>query len=167
MPELPEVEVILRQLRPCLQGSVISCFHIKRPDIIRVGLSSHQWYIGSRISELERRGKSVIFTCEKEQSTRFLLAELGMTGLFLFQSASTGYEKHIHLTLSGHTHGAQMGIDSFGIKWSPIQYFYTYWAGLYQELNQYLYVNRGFGFMGFAGRIGIAPEITVFILKIK
>lgn len=75
--------------------------------------------------------------------------------------------KHIHLTLSGHTHGMQMGIESFGIKWSPIQYFYKHWAGLYQELNQYLYVNRGFGFMGFAGRIGIVPEITSFTLKRK
>ena len=77
------------------------------------------------------------------------------------------HSKHIHLTLSGHTHGAQMGIESLGIKWSPIQYFYKYWAGLYQELNQYLYVNRGFGFMAFAGRIGIPPEITVFTLKTK
>ncbi|MFK7980342.1 MAG: metallophosphoesterase [Saprospiraceae bacterium] len=77
------------------------------------------------------------------------------------------HPKHIQLTLSGHTHGAQMGIESLGIKWSPIQYVYKRWAGLYQELNQYLYVNRGFGFMGFAGRIGILPEITIFTLKKK
>ncbi len=77
------------------------------------------------------------------------------------------HPKHIHLTLGGHTHGAQMGMEALGIKWSPIQYVYKYWGGLYQELNQYLYVNRGFGFMGFAGRIGIAPEITTFILKTK
>ncbi len=77
------------------------------------------------------------------------------------------HPKHIHLTLSGHTHGAQMGIETLGIKWSPIQYFYKYWGGLYQEFNQYLYVNRGFGFMGFAGRIGIAPEITIFTLNKK
>lgn len=72
---------------------------------------------------------------------------------------------HVHLTLAGHTHGMQMGIEAFGIKWSPIQYSYRRWAGLYQELNQYLYVNRGFGFMAFAGRVGIPPEITVFTLK--
>lgn len=77
------------------------------------------------------------------------------------------HPKHIHLTLSGHTHGAQMGMEALGIKWSPVQYIYKYWGGLYQELNQYLYVNRGFGFMGFAGRIGIAPEITSFTLKSK
>ena len=75
------------------------------------------------------------------------------------------HQKHIHLTLSGHTHGMQMGIEALGIKWSPIQYFYKHWAGLYHEFNQYLYVNRGFGFMGFAGRVGITPEITVFTLK--
>ena len=77
------------------------------------------------------------------------------------------HPKHIHLTLAGHTHGAQIGIESLGIKWSPVQYIYKYWGGLYRELHQYLYVNRGFGFMGFAGRIGIAPEITTFILKTK
>ena len=75
------------------------------------------------------------------------------------------HPKHINLTLSGHTHGMQMGIEAFGIKWSPIKYIYKYWAGLYQELNQCLYVNRGFGFMAFAGRIGVYPEITVFTLK--
>jgi predicted MPP superfamily phosphohydrolase len=77
------------------------------------------------------------------------------------------HPKHIHLTLSGHTHGMQMGIEAFGIKWSPIKYIYKYWAGLYYEMNQYLYVNRGFGFMAFAGRVGITPEITVFTLKLK
>ncbi|MFM2386396.1 MAG: hypothetical protein RL660_1153 [Bacteroidota bacterium] len=77
------------------------------------------------------------------------------------------HDKHIHLTLAGHTHGMQMGIEAFGIKWSPIQYAYKYWAGLYKELNQYLYVNRGFGFMAFAGRIGVYPEITTFTLRAK
>lgn len=75
------------------------------------------------------------------------------------------HPKHIHLTLSGHTHGLQMGIELPGFKWSPIKYIYQRWAGLYQEKNQYLYVNRGFGFIGFAGRVGIRPEITVFTLK--
>lgn len=75
------------------------------------------------------------------------------------------HPKHIHLTLSGHTHGAQMGMETMGMKWSPVQYIYKYWGGLYQELNQYIYVNRGFGFMGFAGRIGIPPEITTFTLR--
>ncbi|MDB5023213.1 MAG: metallophosphoesterase [Mucilaginibacter sp.] len=73
--------------------------------------------------------------------------------------------KHIHLTLSGHTHGMQFGIELFGFKWSPVKYIYNQWAGLYKENEKYLYVNRGFGFLGFKGRIGIWPEITVITLK--
>ena len=71
----------------------------------------------------------------------------------------------IELTLSGHTHGGQFGLEIFNWKWSPVQYFYKYWAGLYQQTNQYLYVNRGFGFLGYPGRVGILPEITVLELE--
>jgi predicted MPP superfamily phosphohydrolase len=67
----------------------------------------------------------------------------------------------IQLTLSGHTHGMQLGIEIPGIKWSPAQYLYKQWAGLYQEKDQFLYVNRGYGFIGYDGRLGIMPEITV------
>lgn len=74
-----------------------------------------------------------------------------------------GY-KDIQLTLAGHTHGMQFGVEIPGFKWSPIQYMYKKWAGLYQEGEQYLYVNRGFGFLGYPGRLGILPEITVFEL---
>lgn len=73
--------------------------------------------------------------------------------------------QHVHLTLSGHTHGMQMGVDIPGLKWSPVKYRYKRWAGLYDEMGRYLYVNRGFGFIGFPGRVGIWPEITVFELK--
>ncbi|MCB9262376.1 MAG: metallophosphoesterase [Flavobacteriales bacterium] len=65
---------------------------------------------------------------------------------------------------SGHTHGMQFGIETGGFKWSPIKYIYKEWAGLYEEGNQKLYVNRGFGYLGFPGRFGIWPEITVFEL---
>ncbi|GAA3978715.1 metallophosphoesterase [Mucilaginibacter dorajii] len=75
------------------------------------------------------------------------------------------HDQHIHLTLSGHTHGAQFGIELFGFKWSPIKYIYKQWAGLYQNSGKYLYVNRGFGFLGLKGRVGIWPEITVIELK--
>ncbi len=75
------------------------------------------------------------------------------------------HKRHIHLTLAGHTHGMQFGVEIPGIKWSPVQYRYPRWAGLYKEKNQHLYVNRGFGFIGFPGRVGIMPEITVFELK--
>lgn len=72
---------------------------------------------------------------------------------------------HIHLTLAGHTHGMQFGIELFGFKWSPIQYMYKQWAGLYRRDGKYLYVNRGFGYHGLKGRIGVWPEITVLTLK--
>ena len=72
--------------------------------------------------------------------------------------------KDIQLTLSGHTHGAQMGIEIPGFKFSPAQWIFKHWAGLYSNENQHLYVNRGFGFIGYAGRIGINPEITVLEL---
>ncbi|MBN2432907.1 MAG: metallophosphoesterase [Acidobacteria bacterium] len=70
----------------------------------------------------------------------------------------------IDLTLSGHTHGFQFGVEIPGFKWSPVQYVYRQWAGVYQENGQYLYVNRGFGFIGFMGRVGISPEITLLRL---
>jgi hypothetical protein len=70
----------------------------------------------------------------------------------------------IQLTLSGHTHGMQFGVDSKWLKWSPVQYMYKEWAGLYTEGQQNLYVNRGFGFLGYPGRLGVMPEITVFEL---
>lgn len=71
----------------------------------------------------------------------------------------------IDLTLSGHTHGMQFGIEIPGFKWSPVQYLYKQWAGLYKQENQYLYVNRGLGFLGYPGRLGIWPEITVIELN--
>ena len=73
---------------------------------------------------------------------------------------------HYHLTLSGHTHGMQFGIEIPGlIKWSPVKWRYKYWAGVYKEKGQYINVNRGFGFLAFPGRVGIWPEITVIELK--
>ncbi len=73
---------------------------------------------------------------------------------------------HYHLTLSGHTHGMQFGIEIPGwIKWSPIKWRYKQWAGIYEDLGQYINVNRGFGYLGYPGRVGIWPEITVIELK--
>ena len=73
--------------------------------------------------------------------------------------------KYVDLMLSGHTHGFQFGIEIPGFKWSPVQYFYKQWADLYENNSQYLYVNRGLGFIGYPGRVGILPEITVFELS--
>jgi len=76
------------------------------------------------------------------------------------------HPRKVHLTLSGHTHGMQFGIEIPGFfRWSPVKYRYPKWAGLYQELGRYLYVNRGFGYLAFPGRVGIWPEITVLELR--
>lgn len=73
----------------------------------------------------------------------------------------------VALTLSGHTHGMQFGFEIPGLQWSPVQYVYNEWAGLYKHAKQALYVNRGFGFIGYPGRVGILPEITVIELFSK
>ncbi|MGN6293396.1 MAG: metallophosphoesterase [Chitinophagaceae bacterium] len=70
----------------------------------------------------------------------------------------------VDLMLAGHTHGMQFGVELPGFKWSPVQYVYRQWAGLYEEGKQKLYVNRGYGFIGYPGRVGILPEITVIEL---
>jgi len=71
----------------------------------------------------------------------------------------------IDITFSGHTHGGQFGIELGSFRWSPVQYRYKQWAGLYQEGTQYLYVNRGYGYLGYPGRVGILPEITIMELE--
>ena len=77
-------------------------------------------------------------------------------------------DRNFQLTLSGHTHGMQFGIEIPGwIKWSPVKYRYENWAGIYQEKGRFINVNRGFGFLGYPGRVGIWPEITVIKLKKK
>ena len=81
-----------------------------------------------------------------------------------WEAVTVPHPKKVHLTLAGHTHGMQFGIEIPGIKWSPVKYIYPQWAGLYPKEGQYIYVNRGFGFLGFPGRVGILPEITVIEL---
>jgi predicted MPP superfamily phosphohydrolase len=69
--------------------------------------------------------------------------------------------KDIDMMFAGHTHGMQFGLENPYFKWSPVKWMYKQWAGLYEDGNQKLYVNRGFGFIGYPGRVGIMPEITV------
>lgn len=79
-----------------------------------------------------------------------------------FEEVVTKGHPDIDLTLSGHTHGAQFGVELGNIKWSPVKYKYPRWAGMYEEGKQKLYVNRGFGYLAFPGRVGMPPEITHF-----
>jgi len=77
------------------------------------------------------------------------------------------YERQVPLTLSGHTHGMQFGINLPFFKWSPVQFRYKRWMGLYQDNGEQLYVNRGFGILGYPGRVGMSPEVTLLTLRKK
>jgi formamidopyrimidine-DNA glycosylase len=100
MPELPETEVILDQLRKSVLGSTISNLQIQREDVIRSGISSWRWYVEAQIRNISRNGKSIVFSCAKDTKTRYLLAELGMTGLFLFPGSTRGKNKHLHIVIT-------------------------------------------------------------------
>ena len=78
-----------------------------------------------------------------------------------FDEVVKKHKTNVHLTLSGHTHGMQFGLDLKNIKWSPVKFKYKKWADLYESEGKYLYVNRGFGVIAYPGREGINPEITV------
>jgi formamidopyrimidine-DNA glycosylase len=103
MPELPEAEIVARQLRQRVVGATIKESWLGREDIIRQGLPTLPWYLGARIAGVERHGKSVALACERDGDTRYLVAELGMTGLLLFGPLAPRYQKHTHciLTLDG------------------------------------------------------------------
>ncbi len=82
-----------------------------------------------------------------------------------WESGILSLKQKVDVTFSGHTHGFQFGVEIPGwFKWSPVQYVYKQWAGLYEKENQFLYINRGFGFLGYPGRVGILPEITEITL---
>ncbi|WP_172277662.1 metallophosphoesterase [Chryseobacterium sp. LAM-KRS1] len=82
-----------------------------------------------------------------------------------FDSIVKQHPGNVQLTLSGHTHGMQFGLDLKNIKWSPVQYRYPKWADIYESEGKFLYVNRGFGVLGYPGRVGVLPEITLFELS--
>ena len=100
MPELPEAETVARQLRKRLAGAVIKDCWLGRQDIIREGVASLDWYYGARLVTASRLGKSVVLHARKLSETRFLIFELGMTGLLFFTFLHPSYRKHTHLTLS-------------------------------------------------------------------
>ena len=82
-----------------------------------------------------------------------------------FDAVVKNHPSNVQLTLSGHTHGMQFGIDLKNVRWSPVQYRYKKWADLYESNGKFLYVNRGFGVIGYPGRVGIEPEITLIELS--
>ena len=99
MPELPEAEVAARQLRRRLIGVCVSDVIVGRPDIVREGGDTSGWYPGSRVTAVERRGKSVVVEFQKTGSVRYLVAELGMTGLLLFPEVAIKFPRHVHYTM--------------------------------------------------------------------
>jgi len=100
MPELPEAEVTASQLRARLVGAVIADIRLGRDDIVREGLSSLRWFPGSVLRAVERRGKSVVMDLQKDDEHRYLVAELGMTGLLLFPAARVRFPQHTHAVIT-------------------------------------------------------------------
>ena len=99
MPELPEAEVVARQIRARLLGAQLKDLWIGRADIVREGFLSSSWYRGAVLQSVQRFGKSVALGFVNENACRYVVAELGMTGLLLFQSVSTKYPQHVHVRL--------------------------------------------------------------------
>ncbi|MFY4728532.1 bifunctional DNA-formamidopyrimidine glycosylase/DNA-(apurinic or apyrimidinic site) lyase [Nitrospira sp. BLG_2] len=99
MPELPEAEVVARQIRARLLGAQLRDVWVGRADIVREGLSTLPWYRGATLQSVDRFGKSVALGFANERTCRYVVAELGMTGLLLFQSTKTKYPQHIHVRL--------------------------------------------------------------------
>ncbi|MBM4119525.1 MAG: bifunctional DNA-formamidopyrimidine glycosylase/DNA-(apurinic or apyrimidinic site) lyase [Nitrospira sp.] len=100
MPELPEAEVVARQVRDRLLGATIKDCRVGRDDIVRQGLSTLPWYAGACLTGVTRHGKSVALAFTRNVETRYLVAELGMTGLLLFGPLALRYQKHTHLVLT-------------------------------------------------------------------
>ncbi len=100
MPELPEAEVVAQQLRTHLLGAQLNDCWVGRADIVREGLPTLSWYSGARLKGVERYGKSVALEFQKEGEHRYVVAELGMTGLLLFRATQTKYPQHVHARMS-------------------------------------------------------------------
>ena len=99
MPELPEAEVVARQLRTHLLGAQLNECLVERADIVREGLTTLSWYYGAVLKGVDRYGKSVALELEREDETRYIVAELGMTGLLLFRATQTKYPQHVHVRM--------------------------------------------------------------------
>jgi len=100
MPELPEAEVVARQIRARLSGGMLTDTWIGRADIVREGFAERRWYAGSVLQSAKRFGKSVAMAFERQGQTRYIMAELGMTGLLLFPSARPRFPQHVHVRMT-------------------------------------------------------------------
>jgi formamidopyrimidine-DNA glycosylase len=100
MPELPEAEVVAQQVRAHLLGAQLNECWVGRADIVREGLPTLPWYRGSVLEEVERHGKSVALGFQKDGELRYVVAELGMTGLLLFRATQTKHPQHVHVRMS-------------------------------------------------------------------
>ena len=100
MPELPEAESVARQIRAHLLGAQLNDCVVGRADIVREGLSTLSWYRGAMLEDVERYGKSVAMGFRNEGELRYIVAELGMTGLLLFHATQTRHPQHVHVRLS-------------------------------------------------------------------
>jgi formamidopyrimidine-DNA glycosylase len=100
MPELPEAEAVAQQLRTHLIGAQLNDCWVGRADIVREGLPTLSWYSGARLKGVERYGKSVALEFQKEGEHRYVVAELGMTGLLLFRATQTKHPQHVHVRMS-------------------------------------------------------------------
>jgi len=130
--------------------------HEGHADILVAGVEN--WSVNPRFPRLGDLNKA--FEKSPDSAIKILLSHDPTH----WDAEVLNYQKHIHLTLSGHTHGFQVGIETPLFRWSPAQYLYKHWAGIYEQDQKYLYVNRGIGSIGFPGRVGIRPEITLIEL---
>jgi len=121
MPELPEAEVVARQLRERVLGALLKDCWVGRPDIVRQGLATLDWYRGTRITKVERHGKSIALALSRNEETRYLVVELGMTGLLLFRLPAASYHKHTHLVLS-----LEGGLEPELRYWNPRRFGRVY-----------------------------------------
>ncbi len=137
MPELPEAEVVVSQLRDRVLGANLKDCWIGRPDIVRQGIETLDWYRGTNIITVQRRGKSVVLGFSRAHETRYLLAELGMTGLLLFRSPDTSYQKHTHLILS-----LNGGLEPELRYWNPRRFGRIY---LFDRIGLERFIAKRFG----------------------
>ena len=137
MPELPEAEVVARQIRARLVGATLTGSWFGRPDIVREGYGERGWYAGSVVRAVERFGKSVVLRLEQRGESRYIVAELGMTGLLLFPAVQTRFPQHVHVRLT-FTGGAESELR----YWNPRRFGRI---SLFDHSGLEHYLDRRFG----------------------